>query len=161
MPNMRAARWACWPAGLAISALQATQKINLKKRKVVKNNHCSQPQLLSQDTNPEKKKKKKDPSTAAVAQTSRAWWDGRSHVVLPSETAAPSSSARFTLQTPSSGFHPHHPPLEGSAPSSEASGKNKAILGTHSCGGASGCNGKEAAMLKIAILLPVITIYEK
>lgn len=101
-----------------------------EKRKVDKNNHRSQPQLLPQDTNPEKKK---DPSTAAVAQTSRAWWDGRSHVVLPSEGAAPSSSARFTLQTPSSGFHPHHSSLECSAPSSGASGKIKAILGMHSC----------------------------
>lgn len=113
--------------------LASNRENQSEKKKVVKNNHHSQPQLLPQDTTPEKKIKKKDSSTAAVAQTSRAWWDSRNHVVLPSKRAVSSSSARFTLQTPSSGFHPHHAPLECSAPSSGASRKNKAILGTHSC----------------------------
>lgn len=157
MPNMRAARWACQPAGLAISALQATQKINLKKEKWIKITIVPSPNC-SLRTQTQKKKRPKHcrSGTNLPSVVGRQEPRGAAFRRSSSQQQCPIHLADSQLRLPSSSL------LIGVlCPIVRSKWENKSNFGDALMyGGASGCNGKEAAMLKIALLLPVITIYE-
>lgn len=129
-----------------------------EKRKVDKNNHRSQPQLLPQDTNPEKKKRPKHcrSGTNLPSVVGRQEPRGAAFRRSSSQQQCPIHLADSQLRLPSSSL------LIGVlCPIVRSKWENKSNFGDALMyGGASGCNGKEAAMLKIALLLPVITIYE-
>lgn len=158
MPNMRAARWACQPAGLAISALQATQKINLKKEKWIKITIVPSPNYSLRTQTQKKKKRPKHcrsdtnlPSVVGQQEPRGAAFRRSS-----SQQQCPIHLADSQLRLPSSSL-----PTRVLCPIVQSKWEKQSNFGDALMhGGASGCNGKEAAMLKIALLLPVITIYE-